>query len=1227
MGHQAGEQELERLLDQGLISKDERDALHRRARREGRTVAELLRQEGLPSKAGTKTAVTFDAQPTRTHHPEAANPVETSPHQIPDISDPEATLDGSVATASPTTEESDRTLTCDGSPGQGSIPSRLGAGPVSGEKVSGRIGERYDLVRFLGRGGMGVVYHAFDIQLKRPIALKFLKNTDPELLERFIREARAQAVVDHENVCKVFEVGEIDGEPFISMQLIRGKSLAEMSHHMTLEQKLLVMKQVSEGVHEAHRSGLIHRDLKPGNIMVEPTETGSYKAYVLDFGVARFGGDEKLTMVGSVLGTPAYMSPEQARGEVDLLDRRTDVYTLYHLLVGHPPFTGAGQATVLHEILVKEVVRPRQIRMGIPSDVETIALKCLEKEREARYDSARALADDLGRYLDGDPIEARAAGVLYRMRKWIKRNKAVFAMGLAAVVLVIGSLSWGLWRSARREELARNLTAHVKEIEAIARYSALSRAHDIRPDRKRMHRHMDQIRAEMDKSGKMGRGPGNYALGWSYLMLGEPENARRHLDQAHAAGLRTPQLAYALGMCYSTLYRNALQAARLIPDKQDRQEKITQLASRLRDPALEFMRQAGGAEQAVPGFLKANIAMFENRYDDALAILSQSGDGDSWFYEAQSLKAGIYREKALAAEAGGQKETAFALFEEALEAYDTAAHIAESDPDIYRNKLLAILQIISIRINEDANLDTLSRRADQTLGRIREVLPQDGETLLLEADYLRLLCDHARVHGKDPSDLFEKAVAAAVAAKAHLVEKWRAEFSLVRTYRQWSYWLMQQGKNPGEILEKTMDAASRVPEQHRDFKFYLDLGKSWQYLARLEQQCAHYDRAIPALERAVALSERRLEGYYQLGDCLYQKASGPCAGDRVKQLLEEAATALEQAIDSNPTHFGPQFLAGKIQLTLAQDGDPKMGRYIPEHAEKARSYFRKVLDLYPEQARFYAPLLNVLLVQARGELERGQDAGPYFEEALSIAEKGLGLDSQSQNLIITAAFIHYYRGKYLVRSGMPPAEHFEEALDLLDQITHPALESCAGITRGSVWRLLAERALITEDNPGVAIGKAMRSFQAVLATNPDNAEAYRSLGLLTMIEALDRISHQGNASSTLQQAAAYMDRALELEGASPYFHLAKARLLLLEAALCDDPLQLAQKLADGRSWLAKARVVRPDFADLTTLAHCFDVVEANRDQQRQDAVSRLFAESSRVEPAPNDWWRIYLPGH
>ncbi len=309
---------------------------------------------------------------------------------------------------------------------------------------------KHDTALPIGTGGMGEVFKAWDPDLERHVALKYLRHDDPVLVERLLREARAQARIDHPSVCKVYEVGEDDGRPFIAMEYVDGEPLDAAAKKLTLEQKILLIRKVAEAVQAAHSAGLIHRDLKPANILVVD-RAGEPHPYVLDFGIARLEEVAGLTITGQVMGTPGYLSPEQARGEVATLDRRTDVFSLgvilYELLGGGRPFAGNSNVEILMHLIDDEPEPLRRIAPEVPRDLETVVVTCLEKDPDRRYPSARALADDLGRFLDGEPVEARPVGLRERLvRRGRKNPVAAFAVIAAALALVaLAVVSVGGW--------------------------------------------------------------------------------------------------------------------------------------------------------------------------------------------------------------------------------------------------------------------------------------------------------------------------------------------------------------------------------------------------------------------------------------------------------------------------------------------------------------------------------------------------------------------------------------------------------------------------------------------------------------------------------------------------------------------------------------------------------------------------------------------------------------
>jgi serine/threonine protein kinase len=265
----------------------------------------------------------------------------------------------------------------------------------------------YELRRELARGGMGVVYEARQVSLNRAVALKMIlagRLAGEVEVRRFYQEAEAAAGLDHPGIVPIFEVGQHEGQHYYAMGLVEGSSLAQRVAEGPLPpgQAAGLVRQAAEAVQYAHQRGVIHRDLKPANVLID----AQGRPRVTDFGLAKkLESDSSLTVTGSVMGTPSYMAPEQAAGHTAEIGPASDVYSLgavlYCLLTGRPPFQASSAMDTLRQVIDNEPVPPRELNATVPRDLETVVLKCLQKDRHRRYVTAQALADDLGRWLRG----------------------------------------------------------------------------------------------------------------------------------------------------------------------------------------------------------------------------------------------------------------------------------------------------------------------------------------------------------------------------------------------------------------------------------------------------------------------------------------------------------------------------------------------------------------------------------------------------------------------------------------------------------------------------------------------------------------------------------------------------------------------------------------------------------------------------------------------------------
>jgi eukaryotic-like serine/threonine-protein kinase len=955
---------------------------------------------------------------------------------------------------------------------------------------------RYEPIRLLGQGGMGRVFLARDLRLGRNVAIKFVRGDDPELARRIVGEARAQARVNDERVCKVYEVGEVRGRVYIAMQHIDGRPLSELTAELTFEQKAIVMRGAALGVAEAHRVGLIHRDLKPSNVMVERGAAGELRPFVMDFGLARDWADGT-TMTGTVLGTPHYMAPEQARGEVKQLDRRADVYslgaTLYALLVGRVPIEGSNPLVVLTRVATEVPTRPRAIDPDVPADLEAIAMKCLEKERADRYDSARSLADDLGRFLGGEPVAARSsAGVGYRLRKWLRRRFRLVASVTVAVVVVAVALGFGLrerWRAGRRADLARRFTERVEHIELAALASALAPAHDLGPDRRRLRGDMDALAADIQAEGDLAAAPGHYALGRGYLALDDDDRAATELAAAWEGGSHEPRVAYALALAQGRLYQRALrEVERSELPKEQRAQRRREVEQRYRDPALRYLRESDGPD--VPSALVAAlIAFYEDRFDVALAqldALEQSDQARAWSYEVPLLRGEVLHARAEAK----QGAAAAADLEAGRHALVAAAAIGRSVPAVHREHAELELTALWVEQYSGGAVDAPYNRGVDAAERVLALLPDDAGALVLRARLQRRLAEHRSGRGEDVTELLTGAVADARRAVALEPERRGGRLALASIYRQWGEVTQKRGQDPSEQLRQAVQILDSIPKTERRAEYHVVLGLVHKDWANHEDgtgvdSTMHRRRAIDAFEQAVQTDERFSVAWLNLGDNYRRRASRSHSPDLD---LARAGKALSRARELEPTNFYRYLYEGDLYSTIA---DRKQGRGDDPDPDRARA-----IELYQQgsvvnrsNVLFHHAISNEHLLQAEEARRHGHDPLPVLALAAAAAGRAIELAPRDAYGYINHGTALLERARYQRDRGndpMPAARDaepaFRQALEL-----HPDLQS--------IWELLFDLHILVAraelEQGRDPRGRLKLAEKAIAALNLSEADALK----------------------------------------------------------------------------------------------------------------------------------------
>lgn len=418
----------------------------------------------------------------------------------------------------------------------------------------------FEIESELGRGGMGVVYRARQISADRLVALKVVRGdvleampltSQASTLERFRHEAQAAARLEHDNLVTVYEVGQAQGLYYYAMKYVQGRSLYDILRDGPLANRRAAqyLEPIARALHLAHEKGILHRDLKPHNILIDER---SDRPLLADFGLAKFvERQQDLTLAGEVMGTPSYMSPEQARDPAHVKGA-ADVYslgaTLYHLITGRPPFLAASLAETIRQICEVEPVPPWVLNPDVDRDLETICLKCLQKEPARRYESAQALADDLSRYLEGRPIVARPVGTVERVWRWCRRNPrlagmiataATFAL-VAVVAIVVGYVQTKAALAQSEARLQRAVTV-VEDMFTRVSENELLNTPGFQPLRKELLegalKHYQYFLAESggNPAIKDEVAASQYRVGYITWLIGAPDAALHHLLLAREA--------------------------------------------------------------------------------------------------------------------------------------------------------------------------------------------------------------------------------------------------------------------------------------------------------------------------------------------------------------------------------------------------------------------------------------------------------------------------------------------------------------------------------------------------------------------------------------------------------------------------------------------------------------------------------------------------------------------
>ncbi len=1002
--------------------------------------------------------------------------------------------------------------------------------------------DRYRIVEFLGAGGMGTVYKAQDPRLNRYVALKFIRNISPgsDLVQRFNREARAQASIDHEHICKIYEVGEVEGRPYISMQYVEGATLTRARDALTLPHKVKVIKEVAEALHAAHRHGLIHRDVKPGNIMVEQMPDGGWRPYVLDFGLA----DEIQAIDGAAggarEGTPAFMSPEQARGDMQLLDRRTDVYslgsTMYDLLCGQPPFGKGSNDEILLALLMAEPRPIRQIKRSIPSDLENIIHKCLEKDPAERYESAKALADDLQRYLNDEPILGRG-GLAYRLKKKAQKNKALVGTLTVAFLSILVLTGIGIRarvEASQQVRQAQQFGQKVKEIEMFLRYAYALKLHDTRIEKKVIRERMQNIHDLMSHMDGQAAALGHYALGRGHLALQEFDMALEHLEAANRGGLHTAEVEWAFGRTLGEIYNKHFKelqrtsGQRFLVEKQEIDKKYL-------NRALYHLRQSAGLYGESRLLLEGLLAYYSQQYEEALQKAAQALIAEPWLYEAKKLQGDVFYAYGSAKQKHGLYEESRADFRRAAECYHDAAEDARSDFSIHSAEADMWVQVMEIDKTQGLSPKEDFERALAACNRAITANPEYDSAVRKKVWAFIRWAEYQDTHGDDPRNAAQQAIEAAQQAvrlnpknafpydqmgnaylliaraendrgldssesEKHAEEAFQKAVEVNPNFA-WAWtdfaglhaakaeWLAYRGRDYRDELSLSISKLNRAIEADPEYHVaYSNLVDVYKQLARFEMDHgrspeAWIEKAIETSTRSLHVNPNFYETYRNLASIYAIRARYESAFGRNPQIpLNKALEHLAQAVKANSNDAETHRELAEVYWLSARDF-LEQHRDMEEQLSKGLQAIQKSILISPNTPESYLTQVDLLLLGAQSDVLRGKSPLPLLQKAQGAAARARDLNAKIPSVFLSLGEIAQATAEWRIAQKQPVEDDIAEGLAALDQALglNPTFSSALAV-RGGLY-LLSARTLSGSARKQ-ASDQAVRALHQALSKNP-----------------------------------------------------------------------------------------------------------------------------------------------
>ncbi len=853
------------------------------------------------------------------------------------------------------------------------LPPESQPGLEEAASLPGLPQARFEMLDLMGAGGQGLVARARDRALDRLVALKWLRSATPGEADQLLREARAQASLDHPHICRIYETGLHYGRPFIVMQLVEGHPIHQALAKASLQEKATVLRMAAEAVHAAHEQGLIHRDLKPSNLLVTRTRDGLAVPRLLDFGMAVPQEDLRRGLVRGGAGTPAYMAPEQALSDPTLVDRRSDVWALgailFELATDRLPFPDLKGLADLQRQHAAGVPDPCSLRPDLPPDLGAIIRKALALHPAQRYPTARALGEDLARFVQGEPVAARTPTGWERGSRWLRGHRYLVAglvatLAVAAVVLTLRARSQAQTHQALGySQRAKDLELRLLEIRNLPPAKVGAAITDVRAA-------LARLELELDKAPPRVQGPARAALGQVALALDEPEDAGRHFESAHRLGFQSAESELGLGIALAQLLDRRSQALTEMPP-QARAQQMQGLAQTLAQPALALL-QRRRKDTPHPELIQARILAAERHFLPAIELLEVRLSKAPWATAHRRFLAELRTQAYIQAEAYDPN-----LERAALEAIRAGRSLAPGDAlyDFFE----AMVHASACEWFQRQNRDAVHRyaAAEAALGRALALDPDHGYALQLQANlpFVRAVTLANRL--EDNAALWEEGHRRCQGILTrHPSWTWPRDI-LIRHLPIWAKSLRAEA--PERALALAEEGLGHyhvlVPKAGKDVLASLRTFAAMAHFVRASVKAASGQEALPACEAGLALlGELQNASPHERGlasDLLVLKASLVADG---RSAMAQALQLREAGPREDPDQAYERVNLAILHNQAAGEGIARFGADPLPNLTRSRAELaaaRKVAsELVP---RIEALALLADGVEARWDLDHGRD--------------------------------------------------------------------------------------------------------------------------------------------------------------------------------------------------------------------------------------------------------------